>query len=114
MSQENVEVVRRAFEYEIYGRGHRAEAEEIFDPNFVMNPAEEGPSYGLDAVRENFEHWRGAWGELEVTAGRSPGPTSREAACAAGIGLAAGDQLHPHRDLDPLPAADRARVCARA
>jgi hypothetical protein len=67
MSQENVEIVRRAFEFEIYGRGDRAEAEEIFDPYFVMNPAEEGPSYGVDAVRENFEHWRGAWGELEVT-----------------------------------------------
>ena len=67
MSQENMEIVRRAFEFEIYGRGDRAEAEEIFDPYFVMNPAEEGPSYGLDAVRENFEHWRGAWAEVEVT-----------------------------------------------
>ena len=68
MSQENVEVVRRAFAYEIYGLGDRAEAEAIFDPNFVMNPTEEGPSYGLDAIRDNFEHWKGAWEELEVTA----------------------------------------------
>ena len=33
-----------------------------------MNPTEEGPSYGLDAIRDNFEHWKGAWEELEVTA----------------------------------------------
>jgi ketosteroid isomerase-like protein len=66
MSQENVEVVRRAFAYEVYGRGDRAEAEAIFDPYVVMKPTEEGPSYGLDAVRDNFEHWREAWDELEV------------------------------------------------
>jgi ketosteroid isomerase-like protein len=67
MSQENVELARRAFAYEIYGRGDRAEAEAIFDSYVVMNPVEEGPSYGLDAIRDNFEHWKGAWGELEVT-----------------------------------------------
>jgi len=66
MSQENLEVVRRAFAYEVYGRGDRAEAEAIFDPYVVMKPTEEGPSYGLDAVRDNFEHWREAWDELEV------------------------------------------------
>src|SRR5262245_49450140 len=32
-----------------------------------MNPTEEGPSYGLDAIRDNFEHWEGAWEELDVT-----------------------------------------------
>ena len=46
MSQENVEVVRRAFAYEIYGVGDRAEAEAIFDPNVVMNPTNEGPFHG--------------------------------------------------------------------
>jgi ketosteroid isomerase-like protein len=66
MSQENVEVVRRAFAYEVYGRGDRAEAEAIFDPYVVMKPTEEGPSHGLDAVRDNFEHWQEAWDELEV------------------------------------------------
>ena len=40
MSEENVEIVRRAFAYEIYGVGDRAEAEAIFDPNVVMNPIE--------------------------------------------------------------------------
>jgi ketosteroid isomerase-like protein len=38
MSQENVEIVRRAFAYEIYGVGDRAEAEAIFDPDVVMKP----------------------------------------------------------------------------
>jgi ketosteroid isomerase-like protein len=67
MSEENVEIVRRAFAFEIYGVGDRADAEAIFDPYVVMNPTEEGPSYGLDAIRDNFEHWKGAWEELEVT-----------------------------------------------
>jgi|SRR5690242_7523100 len=64
MSQENVEIARRAFEFEIYGRG---EAAAIFDPDVVLNPVEEEPSYGLDAIRDNFEHWKGAWDGLEVT-----------------------------------------------
>ncbi len=67
MSEENVEIVRRAFAYEIYGVGDRAEAEAIFDPHVVINPTEEGPSHGLDAIRDNIEHWKGAWDELEVT-----------------------------------------------
>ena len=67
MSEENVEIVRRAFAYEIYGIGDRAEAEAIFDPDVVINPTEEGPSHGLDAIRDNIEHWKGAWEELEVT-----------------------------------------------
>jgi ketosteroid isomerase-like protein len=32
----------------------------------VINPAEEGPSYGIDQIRDNFEHWKGAWDELDV------------------------------------------------
>ena len=68
MSEENVEIVRRAFAYEIYGVGDRAEAEATFDHNFVLNPTEEGPSYGLDAIRDNFERWKGAWEDLQVTA----------------------------------------------
>jgi ketosteroid isomerase-like protein len=67
MSAENVEIVRRAFAYEMYGLGDRAEAEAIFDPYVVMKPTEEGPSYGLDAIRDNFEHWKVAWEELDVT-----------------------------------------------
>jgi ketosteroid isomerase-like protein len=67
MSQENVEIARRAFAYEIYGVGDRAEAEALFDPEVVINPTEEGPSCGLDAIRDNIEHWKDAWEELEVT-----------------------------------------------
>jgi ketosteroid isomerase-like protein len=67
MSQENVEVVRRAFAYEIYGVGDRAEAEAIFDPNVVMN-VNEGSFHGLDAMRDDFEHWASAFEELEVSA----------------------------------------------
>ena len=62
-----MEIVRRAFAYEVYGHGDRAEAEAIFDPNVVMKPVEEGASYGRDAIRDNFEHWQGAWEDLEVT-----------------------------------------------
>jgi ketosteroid isomerase-like protein len=68
MSQENVEIVRRAFAYEVYGVGDRAEAEAIFDPNVVMNPTNEWPSYGFDAMRSDMERWASAFDELEVTA----------------------------------------------
>ena len=68
MSKQNVEVVRRAVEFEFSGRGGRAEAAAIFDPSFVMNPLEEEPAYGLDAIRDNIEHWTTAWDQLEVTA----------------------------------------------
>jgi len=37
VSQENVEIVRRAFEYEISGRGTAAEIRAIFDPHVVMS-----------------------------------------------------------------------------
>jgi ketosteroid isomerase-like protein len=68
MPQENVEIVRRAFVYEMQGVGDRAEAEAVFDPHVVINPTEEGPSYGLDAIRDNITHWKEAWEELDVTA----------------------------------------------
>ena len=68
MSQENVEVVRRAFAYEIYGAGDRAEAEAIFDPDVVMNPTNEGQFHGLDAMRDDFKRWASAFEGLEVSA----------------------------------------------
>ena len=67
MSRENVEVVRRAFEYEKYGVGSRAEAEAIFDPDVVMTSIDEAPKYGPDAMRDDFEQWASAWEELKVT-----------------------------------------------
>jgi hypothetical protein len=59
MSQENVGVAPRAVAFGFYGRGDRTEAEAIFDPDFVMNPLEEQPSHGLDAIRD-FEQWKDA------------------------------------------------------
>jgi hypothetical protein len=35
MPHENVELVRRAFAHEVDGRGDRADAEAIFDPEVV-------------------------------------------------------------------------------
>ena len=55
MSQENVEIVRRAFAYEVYGLGDRAEVEELFDPNVVMNATEEGPTHGLDEMENKWK-----------------------------------------------------------
>jgi ketosteroid isomerase-like protein len=67
MSQENVEIVRRAFAYEIDGVGDRADAEAIFDPQVVMNPTNEGPLYGADAMRDDYKRWASAFEELRVT-----------------------------------------------
>jgi ketosteroid isomerase-like protein len=66
-SPANVEIVRRAFEYEISGRGTAAEVRAILDPHVVMKPVEEGASYGVNGYRDNFEHWQGEWEDLEVT-----------------------------------------------
>ena len=68
MSKENVEIVRGAFEFEVHGRGDPSEAQAYFAPDYVSYPVEEGPSFGLDAIRDNIERWREAWEELEVTA----------------------------------------------
>jgi ketosteroid isomerase-like protein len=68
MSQENVEIVRWAFAYEMYGRGDRAQAADYFAPDFVMNTIEEGAFYGLDSIRDNIEHWASAWEDFDVIA----------------------------------------------
>jgi ketosteroid isomerase-like protein len=70
MSEENVEVVRKAIDYEYHGVGGRAEAEAIFDPDVVMNPIhviDEQPSYGPHAMRDDWERWASAFEELKVT-----------------------------------------------
>jgi ketosteroid isomerase-like protein len=68
MSHENVEIVRRAWEYEMFGRGGGDDPLADFAPDIVMNPVEEEPSYGREAIRENFQRFETAWEELEVTA----------------------------------------------
>jgi ketosteroid isomerase-like protein len=67
MSQENVEIVRRAIAYEYYGVGDRAEAEAIFDPQVVLNPIDEAASSGFAAMRADMERWASAFDELKVT-----------------------------------------------
>ena len=67
MSQENVEIVRRAIAYEYDGVGDRAEAEAIFDPKVVLNPMDEEASSGFDAMRSDMERWASAFEELTVT-----------------------------------------------
>jgi ketosteroid isomerase-like protein len=71
MSEENVEIVRKAIAYEYDGVGGRAEAEAIFDPQVVMNPIHEGldeePAYGPDAMRDDWKRWASAFEDLTVT-----------------------------------------------
>jgi ketosteroid isomerase-like protein len=71
MSEENVGIVLGAIAYEYYGVGDRAEAEAIFDPQVVLNPQNEGldeePSYGPDAMRDDWERWASAFEDLTVT-----------------------------------------------
>jgi len=66
MSEENVEIVRRAFEYLASGLGG-SEVLASFDPNVVMKPVETGATYGLNAIRDNFERWKSTFGEIDVT-----------------------------------------------
>jgi ketosteroid isomerase-like protein len=67
MSEENVEIVRKAIAYEYYGVGDRAEAEAIFDPQVVLNPIDEESSSGFDAMRADYERWASAFEEFRVT-----------------------------------------------
>jgi uncharacterized protein len=67
MSQENVEIVRRAFAYEIDGVGDRAEAEAIFHPDVVMTSVFEAPFHGWHAMRDDIERWASVWENLTVT-----------------------------------------------
>ena len=67
MSEESIEVVRKAIAYEYYGVGDRAEAEAIFDPQVVLNPIDEAASSGFDAMRADMERWASAFDELKVT-----------------------------------------------
>jgi ketosteroid isomerase-like protein len=66
MSEENVETVRRAFQYLVSGRGG-SEVQASFDPNVVMKPVETGATYGVNAIRDNFDRWQSTFDELSVT-----------------------------------------------
>ena len=67
MSQENVEIVRRAFAFEVHAFGDPAEAWTYFDRDLLWNPLEEDMSHGPDAVRAYYERWDSSWEEQEVT-----------------------------------------------
>jgi uncharacterized protein len=64
MSQENVEVVRRAVEAYVAGDLEKGLAEA--DPEIVWNPIEETPTQGHDAVRENLRRWEADWEDLRT------------------------------------------------
>ena len=64
MSEENVEVVRAL--WEAYARDDFDRVLSYCDPYLVMVTLEEGPVYGLDASRQNYERWRDAWDDPEI------------------------------------------------
>lgn len=65
MSQENIEIVGRAFD--AYTSGDFDEALAALDPDVVYKPAQEAPVTGHDAVRASWERWEGDWEEVEMT-----------------------------------------------
>jgi ketosteroid isomerase-like protein len=63
MSQENVEIVRRA--YQAWNAGDLTALRDLYDPDVVMHHVEgwpePGPSLGRDAVLREIEQLREAW-----------------------------------------------------
>jgi ketosteroid isomerase-like protein len=68
MSHENVEIVHRAFDAFHNGDADRAEALATIDPDAVYFPVEDGPSSGLNAIRDQIKRWESSWEELVETA----------------------------------------------
>ena len=66
MSQENVEIVRRAME--AYVRGDIAGALVAADPDIVWNPSEEPACRGHDAVLSNLQRWEETWDDYAIRA----------------------------------------------
>ena len=65
MSEENVEIVRKAVE--AYARGDLDAALTNADPGIVWNPVEEAATQGHDAIRANLERWETDWEDYEAT-----------------------------------------------
>ena len=65
MAQENVEIVREA--YDAYSRGDYDRLAGIHDPHIVVISLEDGALYGNDAVLANYERWNEAWEGAETT-----------------------------------------------
>ena len=65
MSQENVEIVREA--WDAYSRGDYDRVEEFHDPHIVVVTLEDGVVYGNTDVLANYERWNEAWMGAETT-----------------------------------------------
>ena len=65
MSQENVEIVREA--WDAYSRGDYDRAGGFHDPHIVVVTLEDGVVYGNDAVLANYKRWNEAWEGVETT-----------------------------------------------
>ena len=68
MSQENVEIVRRA--YEAWNAGDMDAVREFYDPDVVVRPnkdwPERGPFFGREAVMQWLEQLRDTWDTLVI------------------------------------------------
>jgi uncharacterized protein len=93
MSQENVEVVREI--WDAYSRGDFDQIRAHSDPAVVMISVEEGPLYGIEAVRKNQERWSEAWKDSETTVDEVIGVGDRVfvAARFRGRGRASGAEV---------------------
>ena len=65
MSQENVEIVREA--WDAYSRGDYRLLEGFHDPHIVVISLEDGALYGNDAVLANYKRWNESWEWAEST-----------------------------------------------
>ena len=65
MSQENVKVVREA--WDAYSGGDYDRIAGFHDPHIVVVTLEDGALYGNDAVLANYERWDEAWEGAETT-----------------------------------------------
>jgi len=96
MSDQNVEVVRRI--WDAYSRGDFDQIRAYADPAVVMITLEEGPLYGIEAVRKNHERWWEAWESSESRLEEAIGVGDRVfvAARFRGRGRASGAEVQGH------------------
>ena len=65
MSQENVEIVREA--WDAYSRGDYDRITGFHDPHIVVITLEDGALYGNNAVLANYKRWNEAWERAQTT-----------------------------------------------
>jgi ketosteroid isomerase-like protein len=126
MSGENVEVIREL--WDAYARGDFDHVLALSDPYVVMVSVEEGPLYGQDAVRRNYERWIEAWDSPEISVEEIFGEGDqvfvtahfRARGRASGVGKtpalrglhAAQSQAHPRGRVQTEGASPRSRWAA--